>query len=715
MSIKKTLYYINQNKNQISYKRLPLLNKDTFIGKFVLQEKLNQKQKNKSMEDLNFNNSLSKEKQKKLSFQRNNLSNSINYNQPYNANHENSKANLNLHIKEIIFPNRFENIKINSASLNKKKWSAKNFDLNLKKIYLKFPTGVPKISAYFENKKEDKINFVEIIEFLKNISKPDNFFGNRLFNLLLKKLNNEDKLNNYNDSIICKTISSDLLKEINNLFPKYFSDKSTNYSYHYYKIEKFMLTEIIKKIFKQLNKFTINQQNITISKEDIKLEYDKQIKLLQNPFENNKINKNNPIINKKKYHINNKIKSNKDSPQKIFPNESHSNLYQLINFIENNKEFNLQSKNSNSQKHIETNIGKCSFSPNCKKNNSFIDQIPVNISQNQRLDDTNITSNKIKNAVYSSNYNNINTNSKTNTSINNITSLNNTTSRKSIITNNTNCVSNYNVYSIKNNMNINNRIRRKNSKNFDLISELIDIPFKNNITFDQKKYKNYISNLLISMSLNNDNNFKTNKKLNNSFIHSRKIKINREMSDIKNCSFDFGKNNRFNRLLLDEPELIKIFNGNLQLNNLKNLKNDIMNNIDIMNRNFNLDVNIAKNYYIQNIFNNYFSKNESEKKTYIKFKSNKKNNNLTNKILINENKNKSSNNLENLPNSLKNNEKEEKKLKENKNKKFLKKEDEEKNLEDKLAAFKIYIKKLKSMSDEEFDKEAFKYLSKDKI
>ena len=55
------------------------------------------------------------------------------------------------------------------------------------------------------------------------------------------------------------------------------------------------------------------------------------------------------------------------------------------------------------------------------------------------------------------------------------------------------------------------------------------------------------------------------------------------------------------------------------------------------------------------------------------------------------------------------------KLKENKNKKCLKKEDEEKNLEDKLAAFKIYIKKLKSMSDEEFDKEAFKYLSKDKI
>ena len=61
---------------------------------------------------------------------------------------------------------------------------------------------------------------------------------------------------------------------------------------------------------------------------------------------------------------------------------------------------------------------------------------------------------------------------------------------------------------MNNNFNLNYNTRRRNSKNFDIISELIDIPIKNNLSFDQKKYKNYISNLLISMSLKKYNNFK---------------------------------------------------------------------------------------------------------------------------------------------------------------------------------------------------------------
>lgn len=717
MVIKKTLFNMNQNINNISFKKLPLLSKDAFIGKFIIREKLNKKKRNKSLVELKFNNSPTK--QKKSLLPRNNLSNSTNFNQECKTHRENSKNNNNLHYKEINFPNRSENIQINPTFLNKQKWSAKNYDLNSKKIYLKFLKGFPENSENYVKEKEMKINFDEIFEFLKNISKTDNFFGNTLFDLLLKKINNEDKLNNSNDNTIFKTVSSDLLKEVDNLFSKCFPDENSYYSHYRYKLQKFILIDVIKKIFKQLNKFAINQQNIIFSKEDIILEYDRQIKLLQNPLDNYKINKKNPVTDNNRYLINNKIMPYNEYHQKILPNEPLPNLYQSIHNEEKNKEINLQSIINNKQK-FEQNLKKLKFINNYKNNNTIMEQIPIINCRNQKLDGTNKTTNKIKNAILISNYNNINTNIQTNTNVNDFTSLNNTTSRKPIKTNNVNrlpksySMINSHIFIMNNNFNLNYNTRRRNSKNFDIISELIDIPIKNNLSFDQKKYKNYISNLLISMSLKKYNNFKSNKKLNNTFIYSKNIKLNEEVTEAKNYSFDFGKNNKFSKLLLEEPELIKIFNGNLQFSNLKNLKNDIMNYADVMKKNFNLDVNIENNYYIQNIFKNYFPKTETKKKIFVRLNNNKKNYNSTDKILIKEkeDKNKSSNIFENFGNLSKNNEKKEEKIKEDSNKKLEKKEDEEENFDDQLTAFKRYIKKLKNMSGEEFDRETFKYLSK---
>ena len=86
---------MNQNINNISFKKLPLLSKDAFIGKFIIREKLNKKKRNKSLVELKFNNSPTK--QKKSLLPRNNLSNSTNFNQQCKTHRENSKNNNNLH------------------------------------------------------------------------------------------------------------------------------------------------------------------------------------------------------------------------------------------------------------------------------------------------------------------------------------------------------------------------------------------------------------------------------------------------------------------------------------------------------------------------------------------------------------------------------------------------------------------------------------------
>ena len=625
--------------------------------------------------------------------------------------------------------NRINDLKeyINSA----KKFHNKNF---LKKCQMNSSRNINKsVTVHFKNSKINN-NLKEIKEiFTPKILNYNNVNSKENIN---KSVSNDNLFHYYNFDDVSfeikkkKLRNGNLDKQINIKFIKqpYFNENF---------IQKINFQNSLIKNFKENDKNTSNEISQNKSKEN---DFNKMINISNSSKKNsamiNVINlKSSQILLPEKKQINSyKTKSVK--------NYSSNNIYSLDNIYilksKNNLAINSKTKNE-TNKELNKNLSSINIlsrkseyinnsdykykNMNLPKNklklktikNSFEDKKEEKLkpNRNNNLNNNNNNNNKYsnifhekRNKIYNKNDDIINLIKRKNINKfmneqeeikkneNNIIKIsdNSIENDSTIKENNTNSVNNYKI-NIKNN-------NKKDSK----------------INFNKEEYSNEnsiyhfddISTIKINFQNDINNNIESRNKMfkrNNSLNQEQEGKLNKR-EFVRYNSISYFPKKKVNFLIVKEPKILKDFNGKLNYKDInKEIKSNMAKIMNIIKSNSPMrrHKSIAQNYFelfFKHNFGNDININSNERDFFWKkkkFNKRKKRKERTFKDFLKYSKieEKEKDNATSSVNILEENE-----------------DDKENDWEERFNQFKIYIKKLKNMTNEEFINDTMKFIKK---